>query len=118
MSKAGESTLEMPCASWLVPFLLLFVREQSSYGHDLTRRVADPGFGGCMGVVHRTLRRIEQEGLVLSERDGFDCVLPQRRYAIAGSAEAYLEFRAEHRKSLDPSLGAYTGEVVREEVHG
>ena len=111
--------MEMPCASWLVPFLLLFLREQSSYGHDLTRRITDLGFGEMHpGVVHRTLRRIEQEDSVLSGRDGFDCALLQRRYAIAESVEAYLEFRAEYRKSVDPFIRAYAGEVVREEVYG
>jgi DNA-binding PadR family transcriptional regulator len=40
-----EDTLEMLSTSWLVPLLLLLMRERDSYGQDLTRRVAHLGFG-------------------------------------------------------------------------
>ncbi|CAA9417301.1 MAG: hypothetical protein AVDCRST_MAG78-778 [uncultured Rubrobacteraceae bacterium] len=110
----SESTLEMPSASWLVPFLLLLVRGQGSYGHDLTRSVADLGFGDMRpGVMYRTLHQMEQEGTVLSERDGFDCRLTRRESSIAEAGEAYLEFwadsLAEHRESMSFFLKIYPG---------
>ena len=82
----------MLSTSWLVPLLLLLMRERDSYGQDLTRRVADLGFGATRpGTVYRTLRQMENEGMVLSERDGIDCRLPRRKYSIT-EGEDYLEF--------------------------
>lgn len=118
----NESASEMPSVPWILPFLLLLVREQGTNGQDLTRKVADLGFGAMRpGTVYRNLRQMEHEGMVLSERDGFDCRLPRRRYSITDSGEAYLESwaeaLAEYRESVDLFLGVYAGEAVRE-VHG
>lgn len=90
-----EDTLERPYVPWIVPFLLLLVRERGSYGQDLTRSIAKLGIGMTRpGTVYRTLRRMEQESMVFSERDGFDCRLPRRRYSITELSEAYLESSA------------------------
>jgi PadR family transcriptional regulator, regulatory protein PadR len=71
-----EDTLEMLSTSWLVPLLLLLMRERDSYGQDLTRRTADFGFGARRpGTVYRALRQMEKEGIILSKRDGIDCKL-------------------------------------------
>jgi poly-beta-hydroxybutyrate-responsive repressor len=112
----SEDTLEMLSTSWLVPFLLLLMRERDSYGQDLTRRVADLGFGATRpGTVYRTLRQMEKEGMVLSERDGFDCRLPRRKYSITVAGEDYLEFwansLAEYREDMDLFLEVYAGEI-------
>lgn len=83
------------------------------------RGVADLGFGAMSpGFMYRTLRQMEKEGMILSERDGFDCRLPRRKYSIAESGEAYLEFWAnsltEYREAIDLFLGTYAGRAVRE----
>jgi PadR family transcriptional regulator PadR len=110
----SEDTLDMLSTPWLVPFLLLLVRERDSYGQDLTRRVADLGFGATRpGTVYRTLRQIEKEGMVLSERDGIDCRLPRRKYSITEAGEDYLEFwaisLAGYREDMDLFLEVYDG---------
>lgn len=115
----SEDTLEMPSTPWLVSFLLLLVRERDSYGQDLTRRTADLGFGATRpGTVYWTLRQMENEGIVFSERDGFDCGLPLRKYSITESGEDYLEFwansLAEYREDMDLFLEVYAGEIGRE----
>jgi DNA-binding PadR family transcriptional regulator len=52
-----EDTLEVLSTPWLVPFLLLLMRERDSYGQDLTRRIADLGLGATRsGTVYRALR--------------------------------------------------------------
>jgi hypothetical protein len=60
---------------------------------------------------------MEQEGVVLSERDGFDCRLARRRYSATQLGEAYLKscagYLAEYRESMDLFLGIYAGEAVR-----
>ncbi len=70
------------------------------------------------GTVYRSLRQIEQEGMVLSERDVFDCRLSRRRYSITELGEAYLKSCAnslsEYRESMDFFFGIYAGKPVPE----
>jgi PadR family transcriptional regulator, regulatory protein PadR len=109
-----EDTLEMLSTTWLVPSLLLLMRERDSYGQDLTRRTADLGLGAMRSeMVYRTLRQMEMEGIILSERDGYDCRLPRRKYSITEAGEDYLEFwassLAEYREDMDLFLDVYAG---------
>jgi PadR family transcriptional regulator, regulatory protein PadR len=95
------------------------MRERDSYGQDLTRRTAALGFGTTRpGTMYQTLRQMEKEGMVLSERDGFDSGLPRRKYSITGSGEDYLEFwarsLAEYREDMDLFLEVYAGGTGRE----
>jgi len=109
----------MPSTPWLVSFLLLLVRERDSYGQDLTRRTADLGLGATHpGTVYRTLRQMENEGMVFSESYGFDDSLPRRKYSITEAGEDYLEFwassLAEYREDMDLFLEVYAGGIGRE----
>jgi PadR family transcriptional regulator, regulatory protein PadR len=101
---------------WLASFLLLLTRERDSYRQDLTRSTADLGFGTTRpGTMYRTLRQMEKEGMVLSERDGFDCRLSRRRFSITEAGEDYLEFwassLAEYREDMDLFLEVYAGGI-------
>ncbi len=109
----------MPSTPWLVPFLLLLMRERDSYGQDLTQRAAGLGFGATRPeMAYQTLRQMENEGTVLSERDGFDSGLPRRKYSITEAGEDYLEFwassLAEYREDMDLFLEVYAGGIGRE----
>ncbi len=56
---------------WLVPFLLLCVREGGACGRELTEQIWDLGFGGMRpGEVYRVLRGMVGEGIVASFREG------------------------------------------------
>jgi hypothetical protein len=64
-------------------------------------------------MVYRTLRQMEMEGIILSERDGYDCRLPRRKYSITEAGEDYLELwassLAEYREDMDLFLDVYAG---------
>lgn len=82
-------------------------------------RGADLGFRAMhLGSMYRTLRQMEKEDMLLSERDGLDCRLLRRKYSITESGEAYLEFWAnsltECREAIDLFLGGCAGEAMRE----
>lgn len=114
----NSGALRAPEASWLVPFLLLGLRDRSSYGHELMQSMDEFGFGAIRpGAIYRVLRRMEKEGLVISERDGSDCRLSQRRYSSTGSGRAYLEFwadsLAEYQEAIDVFLMVYEGSARR-----
>jgi poly-beta-hydroxybutyrate-responsive repressor len=113
-----NDTLERLSTPWLVLFLLLLMRERDSCGQDLIRRTVDLGFGATRpGTVYWTLRQMENEGIVLSERDGFDCRLPRRKYSITELGEDYLEFwassLAEYREDMDLFLEVYAKGIGR-----
>ena len=119
MSGELDGMLESTSAHWLVPFLLLLMREHDSYGHELTRRVADLDSGVMRPeAVYRALGQMEGEGMVLSKAGGLeDCGLSQHRYSITESGEAYLEFWAnsleQYQENVDLFLRAYAERLAQ-----
>ena len=102
---------------WLVPFLLLCVREGGACGRDLTEQFWDLGFGGMRpGEVYRVLREMVGEGIMASFREGGQISPLQRRYEITAAGEAYLESWANslerYRDETDLFLRAYAGETA------
>jgi DNA-binding PadR family transcriptional regulator len=92
------------------------------YEYELTERMARLGFGATRpGKVYHTLRLMEEEGLIFSERSGTEYLLSQRRYGPTGPGEAYLAFLAhpleQYRKEIELFLRTYEG-LPAHEVHG
>ena len=55
-----RKVLEEPSADWLVPFLLLALRDRDSYDHKLEKRLDELGFDGMHpGQIYRTLWHME-----------------------------------------------------------
>jgi PadR family transcriptional regulator PadR len=102
--RVNDGTLGVP-SDWLVPFLLLGLREQDSCEPELTSKMAGSGFEATRpGEMYRALRYMEQEGMIASEHDGFDGKPSLRRYSITESGEAYLKIWAS-------TLERYRGEI-------
>lgn len=109
---AIDRVLEVPSVDWIVPFLLVCLWERDRYGYELTRRMIALGFETTHpGVMYRTLRQMEKEGMVVSERNGFDRRPSRWRYSITELGEAYLEYLASalsrYRKEVDLFFGLY-----------
>jgi hypothetical protein len=104
-----DGFLETLSRSWFVVFLLLSVRGQDLCGCELTEKI------------YHTLRLMEEEGLISSERMEPEYLLSQRRYGLTGTREACLEFLArtlgQYRKGIEPFLRTYEG-LPAHEVHG
>lgn len=103
---------------WFVPFLLLCLRGRDLFGRELLEKIAVLGYGAVrQGEVYRTLRRMEEEGLIFSDKGKMDYVLSRRRYGLTESGEAYLEFLAhslgEYRKEIEVFFQAYEGPALR-----
>jgi len=116
---ASDEALEAFSADWIAPFLLVCLRDGDRYGHELTRRMIDLGFGARRsGAMYRALRQMEKEGMIFSEPDGFDRALSQRRCSITEFGEAYLECLADafarYQKDTDLFLRAYNEQHVPE----
>jgi PadR family transcriptional regulator, regulatory protein PadR len=63
----GFRGVEARPRNWLVPVILLSLREWNSYGYELMERAAAFGFEAMNpGTLYRTLRQMEKEGIVES----------------------------------------------------
>ena len=96
----GSGAGELP-NNWLVPTVLLLLRDLSSYGYDLMKALS--GFGFAMlnpGPLYRILRQMERDGLVRSRWDTSRQGPARRVYSITDAGEAYLRLWA-------GSLGRY-----------
>ena len=70
-SRSAETNgIEVRPRNWLVPVVLLSLREWNTYGYKLMEQAAAFGFGAMNpGTLYRTLRHMERDGLCESEWD-------------------------------------------------
>ena len=112
---AKEHGIEVRPRNWLVPVILVTLREWNSYGYKLMEQAAAFGFVTMNpGTVYRTLRHMEKDGLCESEWDTTNGGGPARRvYSITDAGEAYLDFWAlaleQYQRNMDLFFQLYTG---------
>jgi poly-beta-hydroxybutyrate-responsive repressor len=97
--------------NWLVPVVLLSLREWNSYGYELMGRARIFGLGAMNpGTLYRTLRQMEKDGVVESSWETSRGAA-RRMYAITGSGEAYLGAWAKslerYQQSMDDFFKLY-----------
>lgn len=100
--------------NWLVPILLLMLREWSSYGYELMERVATFGLAAMNpGTFYRTLRQMEKDGMVRSSWDTSETGPARRMYSITEAGETYLKYWADslnqYQRLMDTFFRLYTG---------
>ncbi len=98
--------------NWLVPVVLLSLREWNSYGYELMGRARTFGFGAMNpGSLYRTLRQMEKDGVVESSWETSRGGPARRMYAITGSGEVYLGAWAKsferYQQSMDDFFKLY-----------
>jgi poly-beta-hydroxybutyrate-responsive repressor len=99
---------------WLVPAVLLLVRQWSSYGLELSQRLAAFGFAAMNpGSFYRILRQMEKDGMVRSSWDTSGGGPARRIYSITDAGEAYLKLWADslsqYQQLMDSLFRLYTG---------
>jgi PadR family transcriptional regulator, regulatory protein PadR len=115
----GTGEIQVWPRNWLVPVLLLTLRECTSYGYKLMQQAAAFGFGAMNpGTLYRTLRHMEKDGLCESTWDTSNGGGPARRvYAITDAGEAYLDFWAksleQYQRNMNAFFRLYTGTPAR-----
>jgi poly-beta-hydroxybutyrate-responsive repressor len=112
--------VEVRPRNWLVPVILLTLREWNSYGYELMERTAAFGFEAMNpGTLYRTLRQMEKEGVVESKWETSKGGPARRMYTITDAGEAYLDFWAEaleqYRRNMDAFFSLYTGRPTSKE---
>jgi PadR family transcriptional regulator, regulatory protein PadR len=77
--------------NYLRPCLLLLIAEQPSYGYDLLERLAEVGVARTEpGRLYRSLRAMEQEGLVRSRWEASEVGPPRRTYQLTEEGADWL----------------------------
>jgi PadR family transcriptional regulator PadR len=116
---AETNDIEARPRNWLVPVILVSLREWNSYGYRLMEQAAALGFGAMNpGTLYRTLRHMERDGLCESEWDTSNGRGPARRvYSITDAGNAYLDLWArsleQYQRNMDAFFSLYTGRPAR-----
>ncbi len=106
--------------NWLVPILLLMLRQWSSYGYELMEKMSTFGLVAMNpGTFYRTLRQMEKDGMVSSSWDTSEGGPARRMYSITDAGEAYLNYWAEslnqYQRMMDTFFRLYTGKPTPRE---
>ncbi|HEY6284765.1 MAG TPA: poly-beta-hydroxybutyrate-responsive repressor [Ktedonobacteraceae bacterium] len=106
--------------NWLVPILLLMLRQWSSYGYELMEKMSTFGLVAMNpGTFYRTLRQMEKDGMVSSSWDTSEGGPARRMYSITDAGEAYLNYWAEslnqYQRMMDTFFRLYTGQPTPKE---
>jgi PadR family transcriptional regulator len=101
--------------NWLVPVLLLMLRQWSSYGYELMEKMSTFGLSAMNpGTFYRTLRQMEKDGMVSSSWDTSEGGPARRIYSITDAGEAYLNYWAkslnQYQRMMDTFFRLYTGQ--------
>jgi poly-beta-hydroxybutyrate-responsive repressor len=104
--------------NWLVPVVLLMLRQWSSYGYELMEKMAAFGLTAMnAGTFYRTLRQMEKDGMVSSSWNTSEAGPARRVYSITEAGEAYLKFWAEsldqYQKMMNTFFQLYTGQSTQ-----
>lgn len=99
MSTSTEDPAPILPRNFLRPCVLLLLRESSAHGYDLLERLAAFGFERQdPGGLYRTLRALEEDGLVHSAWEASDQGPDRRIYEITRAGAEQLH---EQAKALD-----------------
>ena len=94
--------------NWLVPMMLLSIREWDSYGYELMERARALGFEAMNpGTLYRALRQMEKDGVVESSWETSRGGAARRMYTITDAGEAYLGFWARSLGRYQQSMDAF-----------
>lgn len=98
--------------NFLIPIMLLHLREWNSHGYELMEKIMQFGIESVdQGNFYRLLRQLEKDALVTSEWDVTSGGPAKRIYSITEAGEQYLELWAgslsHYQKMLDQFFNLY-----------
>ena len=107
---AAQPNVEAPPRKWLTPLILVLLKEESSYGYEIMKRLEEEfGFEQINpGSVYRTLRQMEKEELCESVWETAEGGPARRMYSITDKGEAYLDAWAEACKQYQQVMDEFS----------
>jgi PadR family transcriptional regulator, regulatory protein PadR len=106
--------------NWLMPVLLLMLRQWRSSGYELMEKMSTFGLAARNpGTCCRTLRQMERAGMVSSRWDTSKGGPARLVYSITEAGEAYLNHWAQsldqYQRVTDIFFQLYTGQLTKRE---
>lgn len=99
--------------NFLRPCLLLLLREQPAHGYDLLERLAPFGFGReDPGRLYRTLRLLEEQGLVHSAWEASTSGPDRRTYTLTRSGMQHLHGAAQELVATQAILDVFLSRLT------
>lgn len=113
MPRASDDPLAGLPRNFQRPCLLLLIGEKPSHGYDLLERLRELGFKQAdPGMLYRSLRAMEQEGLVKSAWEISELGPRRRTYTLSEEGQDWLHAWAgslrETERILDRFLSRYS----------
>ena len=111
-AKKNKATSLGAPKNFLIPIMLLHLRDWSSHGYELMEKIMKFGVESVdQGNFYRLLRQLEKDDLVTSEWDVTSGGPAKRIYSITELGEQYLEMWAgslsHYQKMLDQFFNLY-----------
>lgn len=107
-SKNNKNPFLSSQKNFLVPVLLLLLRNWSSHGYELMQRLAEFGFQSIdQGNFYRILRQLEKENLVTSTWDTSNGGPAKRIYSITEAGIKYLDLWAHSLEQYQNMLNQF-----------
>ncbi|WP_342601421.1 poly-beta-hydroxybutyrate-responsive repressor [Psychrobacillus sp. FSL H8-0483] len=107
MNDGKISNLGTP-KNFLIPIMLLHLRDLNSHGYELMQKITQFGFNAVdQGNLYRILRQLEKDGKVTSEWDTASDGPAKRIYSITTAGEQYLEVWANSLASYQNMINQF-----------
>lgn len=108
LEEVQAKTLNSMPKNFLVPFLLLCLKDWSLHGYKLIQMLIDMGFSSIdQGNVYRTLRKLEKDHLISSTWDTSEGGPAKRIYSLTEYGEKYLKTSAYSFEQYQNMLGTF-----------
>ena len=105
--RGKSSNLGTP-KNFLIPIMLLHLRDLNSHGYELMQKITHFGFHAVdQGNLYRILRQLEKDGKVTSEWDTTSDGPAKRIYSITVAGEEYLEVWASSLANYQSMLNQF-----------
>ncbi|MGB9920591.1 MAG: PadR family transcriptional regulator [Moorellales bacterium] len=106
----------MGIEGFLIPCLLLLLKQKPAHGYELAERLGRLAFVEQVpdpGVVYRHLRRLEEEGMVVSRLEPGSGGPARKVYSLAPDGEDYLKAWANRIRRNKQMLEGFLEEFSR-----
>jgi PadR family transcriptional regulator PadR len=114
MPRASDDPLAGLPRNFQRPCLLLLIGENPSHGYDLLERLRELGFKQAdPGMLYRSLRAMEQEGLVKSDWEVSELGPPRRTYVLSDEGKDWLHAWAGSLRETERILSKFIRRYTR-----
>lgn len=108
--RGGRGSEAIHIRGFVEPCILLLLRDGPSHGYDLAQNLGQFGFADLdPSIVYRTLRSMEDAGLIFSEWEGMSSGPARRVYDLSPAGQQHLARWVQQIHHADSMLHRFVG---------